>query len=100
MADLVLDIEVGRKYFFQTCTKDWIGYVLAVRGPYTVVIGPDPEQPEGRVAWVSESGRLHAFLEEGNAEGMEIECCPKGNTVGLQWVNWHPWNHPLFEETV
>lgn len=90
-------LTVGHNYFFQTCTKDWVGCLLAITGPYTVVLGPDPSQPGSQAAWSAESGRLHVFIAEGKADQMEIEVV---GVVSCQWVDWIPWPHKLFTESV
>ncbi len=82
-------LTVGQCYFFQTCTKDWVGRVVSIDGPYTVVLE--------EASWVADSGRLHVFVKEGRADNMEIE--PVGIQC-IQWLNWGPWLHPLFMETV
>lgn len=82
-------ITIGYCYFFQTCTKDWVGRVIDIPGPYTVVME--------EASWVAESGRLHIFLRDGKADGMEIE--PVGH-LGCQWVNWTEWDHKLFKDAV
>jgi hypothetical protein len=80
---------IGETYFFQTCTKDWVGRLVSIDGPYTIVLED--------ASWVAESGRLHLFVKNGKADGMEIE--PVG-VVSCQWVNWIPWPHSLFKESV
>lgn len=87
-----LKLEVGQTYFFQTCTKDWVGRLAAIEGPYTVVLT--------EASWVAESGRLHQFLRNGKADGMEIEPGPPEFPLALQWVNWWYWPHKLFTEAV
>jgi hypothetical protein len=87
--DASTTLEVGKTYFFQTCTKDWVGRLHSVDGPYTVTLTG--------ASWVADSGRLSVFVREGRAEGMEVE--PVG-VVCCQWVNWIPWPHKLFTEAV
>lgn len=79
----------GHCYFFQTCTKDWVGKLHSVDGFRSVTLT--------EASWVAGSGRLHQFVRDGKADNMEIE--PVG-VVTCQWVNWIPWNHPTFEEAV
>ncbi len=85
----LLTLEVGETYLVQTCTKDWVGRLASVDGPYSLTL-------EG-ASWVADSGRLHLFVRDGRAQGMEIE--PVG-VVLVQWVNVIPWPHTLFEEAV
>ena len=82
----------GKCYLFQTCTKDWLGRLVSVDGPYAVRIT--------EASWVADSGRLAEFLREGRSAQMEIEPIPNGLTVGLLWVNWIEWPHALLRETV
>jgi hypothetical protein len=92
----MVKLHRGHNYFFQTCTKDWVGCLLAITGPYTVVLGPHPLEPGSKAVWSAESGRLHEFIDNGTAEQMEME------TVGVvccQWVDWIPFPHPLLKES-
>ena len=82
-------LVVGQTYFVQTCTKDWVGRLVSVDGPYSLTLED--------ASWVAESGRLHVFVRDGRADGMEVE--PVG-VVAVQWVNWIPWPHELFTEAV
>ncbi len=82
-------LTIGETYFVQTCTKDWVGRLVSIDGPYTVTLE--------EASWVAESGRLHVFVRDGRADSMEIE--PVG-VVCCQWVNWIPWPHDLFTEVV
>jgi hypothetical protein len=89
VGEMVLTLEVGRCYYVRTARYDYVGRVVSIDGPYTLVLED--------AAWVSNSGRLHVFVQNGRATGMEIE--PVG-VVGLQWLDWTPWDHPLFTEAV
>jgi hypothetical protein len=89
VCEMVLTLEVGRCYYVRTARYDYVGRVVSIDGPYTLVLED--------AAWVSNSGRLHVFVQNGRATGMEIE--PVG-VVGLQWLDWIPWDHPLFTEAV
>ena len=82
-------LAVNKTVFVQSCTKDWVGRVAAIPGPYTVVLV--------EASWVADSGRLHEFIASGKTQQMEIE--PVGQ-VAVQWVNWIPWPHELFTEAV
>lgn len=82
-------LEVGNTYFFETNTKDWVGVLHSIDGPYSVTLK--------EASWVSESGRLHAFIRDGKADGMEIE--PVGTKM-IVYSGWVPWPHPLFREAV
>jgi hypothetical protein len=79
----------GENYYIRTARNDYIGRLASIDGPYSVTL-------DG-AAWVASSGRLHVFLRDGSAPGMEIE--PVGE-VGVQWLDWTPWKHPLFTEAV
>lgn len=89
MATKTTKLEIGKCYFFQTCTKDWVGRLVEIQGPYTVVLED--------AAWVADSGRLFNFIREGKAPNMEIEPV---DVVCCQWVNWMPWPHKLLREQV
>ena len=84
-------LEIGKCYLFETCTKNWVGRLVTIDGPYAVTIE--------EAAWIAESGRFHVFLRDGAADGMEIEPVPDG-PMGLVWVNWIVWSHKLFRKTV
>lgn len=88
----ITTLEVGETYLIQSCTKDWVGRVIAIDGPYSVTLED--------ASWVADSGRLHAFLRDGRADGMEVEMLPPGTVMGVQWVNWIHWPHPVPLETV
>lgn len=87
--ELMKELVLGENYFVQTCTKDWVGRLISVEGPYTLTLED--------ASWIAESGRLHIFVRDGKVEGMEVE--PVG-VVCVQWVNWIPWPHELFTESV
>ena len=83
-------LEVGGNYLFESVTSNiYVGRLVAIVGPHTVVLAD--------AAWVSETGRLNVFMREGRADGMEIEIV---GTQGINWSGWRPWPHPLFEESV
>jgi len=82
-------LEIGKCYFVQTCTKDWVGRLVSIDGPYTLTLV--------EASWVADSGRFHQFVRDGKTENMEVE--PVG-AVCCQWVNWIPWDHPLFTGAV
>jgi hypothetical protein len=82
-------LEVGGTYYFETATKDWVGRVVSIDGPYQVTLED--------ASWVSDSGRMHAFVMNGRADGMQIE------PVGVKHIvhtGWTVWPHKLFEEPV
>lgn len=83
------ELEVGRTYLVQSVKFDFVGRLLRIDGPYSVTLA--------EASWVANSGRLSVFVREGRAPQMEIE--PVG-VVGVQWVHWTPWPHPLFAEAV
>jgi hypothetical protein len=82
-------LEVGKTYYFETSTKDWVGRVESIDGPYQVTLVD--------CSWVSNSGRMHLFMLNGEAPGMEIE--PVG-VKHIVYTGWAVWPHPLFGEAV
>lgn len=86
------DLTVGRTYYFSTCKFDYVGRLLAVDTPYGVRLT--------EASRVFNTGRFHEFMRDGRAAAMEIEPYPPGFAVGLQWVDWSPWPHPLPTEAV
>lgn len=84
-----MKLIVGQTYFVETCTKDWVGRLVSIDGPYTLTLE--------EASWVADSGRLHIFMRDGKADGMEIE--PVGIKC-VQWVAWSPWPFPLFKEAI
>lgn len=85
-----VELVVGEKYFVQSCTKDWVGELVRVVGPYTVVLR--------EASWVANSGRLSEFMRSGNG-GTHMEIEPVG-VVCVQFVNWMPWPHKLFRTAI
>lgn len=81
-----VEVEVGKCYLFDDVTsKMWLGRVVAVTGPHSVVLED--------AAWVADTGqRLHAFVRDGRSEQMEIE--PVG-VKGVHWAGWVHWPHAL-----
>ncbi len=84
-----MDLAPGQSYFVRTVTDYWVGELVSVDGPRELTL-------KG-AAWVANTGRLHEFVRDGRAEGMEIE--PVG-TVMCSWLAVLPWPHPLFREAV
>jgi len=84
-----VDLKIGDVVFVQTVTKDWVGRVVKIPNPFTVILAD--------ASWVADSGKLSDFVKNGKAAGMEIE--PVG-AVTVQWVNWIPWPHKLFSEAI
>lgn len=82
-------LEVGRTYFFQTCTKDWVGRLVSIDSPFSVTIE--------ECSWVFDSGRLSIFVQTGKTDNMEVEFLGKDSCMSLQWVNWIDWPHQLFD---
>ena len=84
------ELAEGECYLFTDVTAMiYVGRLVRVLGPHTAVLDD--------AAWVSETGRLHVFMREGRADGMEVE------PVGVQcvhWAGWRPWPHKLFPESV
>lgn len=87
--EIEMNFEIGQTVYVQTITKDWVGEVVAIPGPYTVCLK--------NASWVADSGRLSVFMVEGRTPQMEVE--PVG-FVTVQWVNWMPWPHQLFDEAI
>jgi hypothetical protein len=83
-------IKPGEKVRCETVTgKIYVGKCVSIEGPHTMVLED--------AAWVAETGRLHAFVRDGRAEGMEVE--PVG-TICVHWAECAPWKHRLFKEAV
>lgn len=84
---------------------DWArpGQTVMAMGPNDDYVGrivgfPAPNRVELEDAsWVAESGRLHVFVRDGKADGMEIE--PIGSCI-VQWNDLIKWPHKLFAEAV
>jgi hypothetical protein len=78
------EVTVGKCYLFDDVTsKLWLGRVIAVTGPHSVVLE--------NAAWVADTGgRLHVLVKNGRADGMEIE--PVG-VKGVHWAGWVYWPH-------
>ena len=87
---LITTLIFGENYFFESVTGNyWIGTLVSIDGPHTVVLSD--------AAWVSETGRLHVFMRDGKAENMEVE--PVG-VKAVHWASWSPWPHPLFTKAI
>ena len=84
------ELEIGKNYFVRTVSDHWIGKLVAIKGPYTVVL----ENP----AWIADTGRFHVFLRDGKADNMEIE--PTLVPKMVQWLDISPWKHGLFNKAV
>ncbi len=85
----VVPLKVGLRVYVQTCTKDWVGIVASIDSPYMMTLV--------RASWVADSGRMHVFVRDGRAEGMEVEYVGQ---VAVSWVNWIPWPNNPFTESV
>ena len=84
----MLSLTVGHNYLFTDSTSMiYVGKLEQVIGPHTVILSG--------AAWVSETGRLHMFMANGKADGIEVE--PIGIRC-VHWVGWNPWPHTLFEK--
>lgn len=83
-------MEIGKNYMVESVVgKIYVGKVVSVEGPHTVLL-------EG-AAWIAQTGRLHVFLRDGKADGMEIEVV---RSKCIHWAEWSQWNHKLFTESV
>jgi hypothetical protein len=87
-----MHLEVGQNYFVRTVTDYWIGRLVSVDAPYTVTLVD--------LAWVANTGRLHIFVRDGAAPGMEIEPYPDGHEQAIHWLTISPWPHALFREAI
>lgn len=88
---LLTELVVGECYLFQTCTKDWVGRLHRIDGAHDVVLT--------EASWLAYTGeRLGELIRTGkpNAE-TEVEYV---GVVGCQWVNWLPWPHEPFKESI
>lgn len=90
MSKRITQLEVGETYLFEQGLSLYLGRVVSIDGPHTVVID--------EASWVAETGRRNEFMRRGKAEGMEIELLhyPKG----IHWSGWTWWPHPLPKESV
>ena len=85
-----MNLVLGEKVFVRTVTDHWVGRIAGIYGPYTVGLT--------EAAWIAESGRLHVFVRDGKAEGMEVEVV--GTIKRVQYLAILPWKHELFKESV
>ena len=93
----ITSLIVGECYLFESVTsKIYVGRLLTIEYPYCVILED--------AAWVSETGRLHAFMRDGQAENMEIEPLGLNPVHGgikcVHWAEWSPWPFPLLKEVV
>ena len=83
-------INIGDNVFVRSNTRDdYVGKLVAADGIFVTL---------DQCSWVAESGRFHAFMRDGRAEGMEIEPIGDNWTVCVSAIK--PWNHALFEGAV
>lgn len=79
------------------------GQTVMVMGPNFNYVGrivgfPGPKVIELEDAsWVANSARLHVFVRDGRADGMDIE--PVGS-ICCSWNDLIQWDHKLFKEAV
>lgn len=92
---------VGKNYLVRTDTDHWLGTLVSIEGPYSIVID--------HFSWIADCGRLGEFLKNGapktldeaKERGVEIEVAPtdltneiNGKFVAIQW------NHPLPDKSL
>lgn len=83
-------MEPGKLYLVESVTSNlFVGKCASIEGPHTVLLTD--------AAWIADTGRLHRFMKDGKADGMEVE--PIG-TRCIHWASWAPWPHKLFEEAI
>ncbi len=87
-----MNLKVGDNYYVRTATDHWVGRLVKIDGPYTVTLED--------FAWIANSGRLHAFLKDGGAQGMEIEPAPEGRQNMVQWMSIIDWPFKLLRDVV
>lgn len=86
-----MQFQVGDTVFVRSNTRDdYVGKIACIDGPFTVTLD--------ECSWVSDSGRFHEFMQNGQADGMEIEVIGNGWTVN--WSAIKPWPHKLFQESI
>lgn len=85
-----MHLVIGQNYFVQTCTKDWLGRLVDIVGPYCVVLDD--------ASWVADSGRLHQFMRGLREPSLENE--PVWGKVIVQWVNILPYPFSLIKDVV
>lgn len=84
-------LKIGETYFVRDPAADsYVGRLVAIVDPFTVALAG--------ASWVANSGRLHAFVRDGKAEGMEIE--PVGFVPCAHFRSIIEWPHKLFTEAV
>ncbi len=89
----MISLTIGHTYYVRSARNDYVGRIIS-KGHHTVTLG--------EASWIAESGRLHVFLRDGRDGNMEIEpiLSPGGIIGDLQVLEWSPWIHPLFRETI
>lgn len=87
-----MEIVAGEHWIIDDGANRWMGRVTHVVFPSTVWLED--------VAWVSQSGRLHAFLRDGRTDDMEVEYLGDGSVVAVQMRTAIKWPHDLIRETV
>jgi hypothetical protein len=89
-------LVVGHCYLMESVTSNlYVGRLVSIDGPHDVVLSG--------ASWVSETGKKSSFMQNGKAEGMEIEpygLDGRGGYKAVHWAGWEPWPHPLFTEAV
>lgn len=84
-------LVIGNTYFVRDPGADnYVGRLVAIIDPFHVALED--------ASWVADSGRLHIFVRDGRAEGMEIE--PVGRVASASYRSILDWSHKLFDEAV
>jgi hypothetical protein len=85
-------MQIGENWIVDDGANRWLGRVEAMEFPSRVTLRD--------VSWVSESGRLHTFIQYGEAGGMEIEYLGDDSTVRVTERTSIKWPHELIRRTV
>lgn len=83
---------VGQNWIIDDGANRWLGVVELVEFPNLVTLRD--------VSWVAESGRLSAFLKDGQAEHMEIEYLGPDSEIKVMMRAAIRWPHDLIRRTV
>ena len=83
---------VGEHWIIDDGANRWLGRVHTVEFPNLIVLQD--------VCWVSYSGRLSTFIQEGEAANMEIEYLGDGSEVRLLMRAAIKWPHDLIRRTI
>jgi hypothetical protein len=82
--------SVGATVLIRTVNDYWLGRIIQITGPYTLVID--------NVSLVARMGRPHLFLANNFGQGetrAEIEVYPPKIRKEVQWLDVDDWPYPL-----